>query len=217
MFIGHYAVAFACKKLDKDASLGTYFVAAQLVDIFWATFVLLGLEKVRISPGFTESNPLDLYYMPYTHSLVATFVWAALAALVVALIYKGQRKTLWLIPITVASHFFLDALVHVPDLPLLGDSSPKLGLGLWRDLPAALTLELLLFIAGVWFYARNETRIRARRRLWIFVGFLGVFLISSFFSGAPPNTTAVGIMSLTMYFVLAAWARWADQVNLTER
>jgi hypothetical protein len=31
----------------------------------WALLVLLGIEKVRIVPGMTASNPLDLYDMPY--------------------------------------------------------------------------------------------------------------------------------------------------------
>jgi hypothetical protein len=52
------------------------FIAVQLVDVAWAVLVLLGVEKARIVPGITASNPLDLYYMPYTHSLVAAGLWS---------------------------------------------------------------------------------------------------------------------------------------------
>jgi len=60
-------------------SIDPLFVAAQAVDIGWAVLVLLGVEHVRIIPGITAANPLDLYYMPFTHSLAATPVWATAA------------------------------------------------------------------------------------------------------------------------------------------
>ena len=77
MFVGHYGVSFAAKKGDASVPLWVLFVAVQLLDFAWAPLVLLGVEKVRIVPGFTRTNALDLYYMPYTHSLVAAVLWSA--------------------------------------------------------------------------------------------------------------------------------------------
>ena len=57
------------KRVELAVPLWTLFIAVQLLDVFWSMFVLLGIEKVRIVPGFTKTNALDLYYMPYTHSL----------------------------------------------------------------------------------------------------------------------------------------------------
>src|SRR6185436_20965895 len=79
MFVGHYGVSFAARKAEPAIPLWVLFIAVQLLDVLWAPFVLLGIEKVRIVPGFTASNPLDLYYMPYTHSLVAALLWSAAA------------------------------------------------------------------------------------------------------------------------------------------
>src|SRR6266576_3154864 len=76
MFVGHYGVSFAAKKAEPGVPLWVLFIAVQLLDVLWAPFVLLGIEKVRIVPGITASNPLDLYYMPYTHSLVAAILWS---------------------------------------------------------------------------------------------------------------------------------------------
>lgn len=70
MFVGHYSVSFAAKKAEKRIPLWLLFLAVQWVDVMWSIFVLLGIEKVRIVPGITASNALDLYYMPYTHSLL---------------------------------------------------------------------------------------------------------------------------------------------------
>jgi hypothetical protein len=75
MFVGHYGPGFAIKSSDRSIPLWLLFIAVQFVDVLWGVFVLLGVEKVRIVPGITATNPLDLYYMPYTHSLVATIVW----------------------------------------------------------------------------------------------------------------------------------------------
>jgi hypothetical protein len=65
MFVGHYGVSFAAKELDKTIPLWLLFIAVQWLDVVWAPLVLLGVERVRIVPGITASNPLDLYYMPY--------------------------------------------------------------------------------------------------------------------------------------------------------
>lgn len=74
MFIGHYGAGLAVKAADRSIPLWLLFLAVQLVDVAWAVLVILGIEKVRIVPGITATNPLDLYYMPYTHSLVAALL-----------------------------------------------------------------------------------------------------------------------------------------------
>jgi hypothetical protein len=76
MFVGHYGPSFAAKGMRKSIPLWVLFIAVQLLDVFWSIFVLLGIEKVRITSGITATNPLDLYYMPYTHSLIGAMLWA---------------------------------------------------------------------------------------------------------------------------------------------
>jgi hypothetical protein len=81
MFVGHYGPSFAAKALKRPIPLWVLFLAVQLLDVFWSIFVLLGIEKVRIVPGITATNPLDLYYMPYTHGLDAAVLWSWAAGL----------------------------------------------------------------------------------------------------------------------------------------
>jgi len=78
MFVGHYSVAFAVKSERNRIPLWVLFVAVQFLDYVWATFVLLGIEKLRIVPGFTAGSPLDAYYMPYSHSFIAALGWSEL-------------------------------------------------------------------------------------------------------------------------------------------
>src|SRR4249919_90637 len=113
MFIGHYGPSFACKAAKPAIPLWVLFLAVQLVDIVWSILVLLGIEKMRIVPGFTATNPLDLYYMPYTHSLVAALLWSAAAATAYRLLGRpsGLRASL-LVGGAVFSHWVLDFVVH---------------------------------------------------------------------------------------------------------
>lgn len=119
MFVGHYGVSFATKSRDASIPLWVLFVAVQFLDVLWAPLVILGIEKVRIVPGVTASNPLDLYYMPYTHSLVSALVWSGLAAAAYRLLARPTRgRTALLLGLAVFSHWIFDLVVHRPDLPL---------------------------------------------------------------------------------------------------
>jgi hypothetical protein len=127
MFIGHYAPAFVVRKFDDVIPLWLLFLAVQFVDVLWSVFVMLGIEKAQIVPGITATNPLDLYYMPYTHSLVAAIGWAVVVAVGMRFLsrFRSSRQSP-LIDAMVLSHWFLDLLVHRPDLPLY-DNTAKVG------------------------------------------------------------------------------------------
>src|SRR5436309_8174722 len=110
MFVGHYSVAFAATSERNKVPLWVLFVAVQLLDFLWAPFVLLGIENMRITPGITATNPLDLYYMPYTHSLIGALVWSALG-LIVYRIASGTRASYSpasIVGLAVFSHWILD-------------------------------------------------------------------------------------------------------------
>ena len=153
MFIGHWAPAMVAATYKDAPSLPVLFIAAQLVD--WVFFLLLifGIEAMRVTPGISVMTPLDLYHMPYTHSLLGSAAWAAaLGALVLAI---SRNRTAGVIAaLVVLSHWFLDLLVHVPDLTLAG-SEPRLGLGLWNYPAIEMPLELILTVGALWFYARK--------------------------------------------------------------
>ena len=47
MFIGHFGVALAAKRVAPKTSLGTLILAAQFLDFLWPVFLLLGIEHVQ--------------------------------------------------------------------------------------------------------------------------------------------------------------------------
>ncbi len=108
------------------------------------------------SSRITATNPLDLYYMPYTHSLVAAIGWSVIASI----LYKVFKPNGWsaaaLVGAAVFSHWILDLLVHRPDLPLY-DNTMKVGFGLWNFPRLAFALEVVILSAGLYFYV-HETR-----------------------------------------------------------
>src|SRR5258705_493041 len=97
MLGGPYGVAFAAKPAAKSATkpvpLWVMFNAVQWLDVVWSVLVLLGIEKLRIVPGFTQANALDLYYMPYTHSLAGAAALSLLFGGVVAMAYGKRAAT----------------------------------------------------------------------------------------------------------------------------
>jgi membrane-bound metal-dependent hydrolase YbcI (DUF457 family) len=165
MFIGHYAVGLAATRFAPAVSLGTWFLAVQLVDLVWPFLLLAGVEHVRITPGITAFTPLDFYDYAITHSLVGGAVWALLLALFSRSFYKDPRA-LALIAGGVLSHWALDVIVHRPDLPVL-PSGPYVGLTLWNSVGATLALELAMFAGGIRAAAprRADAGVDSNRRL----------------------------------------------------
>jgi len=208
MFVGHYGVSFAAKKADPTIPLWVLFIAVQLLDVLWAPFVLLGIEKVRIVPGFTASNPLDLYYMPYTHSLLGVLCWSALAYVVCQLIpqLRGKRTGI-ILAAAVFSHWILDLIVHRPDLALYNRVG-KMGLGLWNYRGAAFVLEMAVLFGGASMLYRTAMHRVRRVGFVIFLAALQVF--GTFLFPPPPSDHAAAITALIFYVVLALMAWWVD-------
>src|SRR5215470_14145999 len=155
MFAGHYGVSFLVRNEEPRLPLWALFLATQLPDILWAVFVLLGIEHYRIVPGITASLPLDLYYMPYTHSLAAAATWSAvvfaLCRWAIPVSALRNRRAALLLALAVSSHWVLDLVVHRPDLPLY-DNAHKVGFGLWNYPVIALLLESALLFGAIWLY-----------------------------------------------------------------
>jgi hypothetical protein len=208
MFIGHFAPALWAASRTRSPSLPVLFVAAQLVD--WAFFGLLalGVERMRIAPGTTRMNPFDLHHMPYTHSLLGGLGWAiGFALLVYAAHRRDWRAAAWAGAV-VLTHWFVDLLVHVPDLTLLG-VPPKFGMGLWNHPAVAMPLELGITLAALWLYARATGGWRVPV---VGLGVLLLLLQAVDWFGNKPTAVglAISVLAWSAYAAatLAAW--WAS-------
>jgi hypothetical protein len=214
MFVGHYSVSFAARPLCRGVPLWVWFIAVQWLDILWSLFVLLGIEKLHIVPGFTEANSYDLYYMPYTHGLLGAISFSALFGAVVAWLTPGNRGKVWLLVGAASfSHWILDAIVHVPDLPLYGNSA-KVGFGLWRHVFVTLPLELIILLAGAWWCARamRFVSVQGRRAYWAFVAALVGLQVYANFGPPPASPQTMAATALLLYAALAGIAGLVERL-----
>jgi hypothetical protein len=214
MFVGHYGVSFAAKRVAPGIPLWVLFLAVQVLDVFWAPLVLLGIEKVRIVPGITASNPLDLYYMPYTHSLLAAILWSGGALLAYRLLSEPDPagRAAAVLALAVLSHWLLDFLVHRPDLPLY-DNTAKVGLGLWNVPAVAFALEAGLLFGGMWLYL--GTAEVPRLRMMVF-GLAMLAIQAYIFFGPPPvSGHAAAWTALASYAVFAGVAARLERPGRT--
>ncbi len=204
MFIGHYGPSFALRR-KAGIPLWVLFLAVQFVDVLWAVLVMAGVEGVRLIEGFTASSPLDLYYMPYTHSLTASISWALIVGWLGSFVW-GRRGGV-VIGVCVLSHWILDLPVHVADLPLWGNEY-KVGFGLWNRPVIAFVLEAGVLLGSVAIYARS-----ARRKLaiWIFAFVMLGIQYSNIVLPFPESPTQFALMALSSYFGLAAAAWFVEK------
>jgi len=212
MFIGHYSVAYAAKAVAPGAPLATYFLAVQALDVLFTLFVLTGVEHLEIVHEFTSTNPYRLYDMPITHSLVGSLGWAIAFGILAAFLRLPRRESLWL-GLAVFSHFILDLLVHTPDLPIAGNDTAKLGLGLWNNVPLVIALELLLLLGGWLLFTRSKATDATfpQQRNRVFLGVLVLLTIITPFMPDPSSPTVFAIQALASYCVLAAGSAWSTQ------
>ncbi len=214
MFIGHYAAGLALKSVEKKASLGMLFIAVQFVDYLFFAFAPFGIEKFRLVENYTAINHFELYFYPYTHGLLASFLWAALIY-VLWLKGKGNRRMAVVMALAVLSHWFIDLVVHTPDLPLLGDNSPKVGFGLWNNYLATIVIEVSLIIGALILYLRSTTASGSMGKyaMIIFVGFMVSFYIMAVNMPFDPNLTVMtaSVTSIGVFIVFTALAFWLDR------
>ncbi len=206
MFIGHYAPAMIAATHPKAPRLGTLFVAGQLVDFGFFGLAIFGIENFRITPGMTVMNPLDLYDMPYTHSLIGSGVWALGFALLIWLITRNKTGAI-IGGLVVLSHWLLDLLVHAPDLTLAG-SPPNLGFGLWNYPAIAMPLELILTFGALAFYVfrTRSTAPRSKLALVLLAILLLAFQLFNWFAPEPEAADQAMMITALIAFAVASVA-----------
>src|SRR3989442_13680467 len=141
MFVGHFAIAFVLWRLFPQVPLPVVLIAVSFPDLLWSLLVPAGVEKVRINPDSPLQKFIVFEKFPYSHSLVLGNVWS----LIVGLLIAGLLNNPLVVPVFVAgsaSHWLLDTVVHLKDLPVLGfNGDQKVGAGLGKKSPGAFIVE----------------------------------------------------------------------------
>ena len=210
MFLGHFGLAFAAKKVAPKTSLGTLVFAAQFADMLWPLLLLAGIERVRIVPGLLPASPFDFTSYPISHSLAAQLGWGALLGLIYFAVKRDGRSAL-LVGGLVPTHWLLDFIAHRPDMPIYPGGA-KYGLGMWNSVPLTISVEYVLFAVGIALYL-SATRAKdntGKLALWSFVVLLGVLYPASLFGPPPPSVQALAWSAIAIWLTVP-WAGWADR------
>jgi hypothetical protein len=218
MFAGHLAAGLVFKKMERRINLGWLFFAALFHDFLLGILVLLGLEQIHIPANFAQTHYLTFTF-PYSHGLTASIVWSALAfgvtyAALPRWTSKERKQAGWVVALTVFSHFVLDWFVHIPEMPLLGENSPKVGLSLWNNLPLALVLETALVIFGFVFYlitVKPKTKLARYGIAALMILITALTITGQLFADTPPPTNGAALSWIFQPFLICGLAYWFDR------
>lgn len=217
MFIGHYGIGFALKKVEPRLSLGLLIFGAVMLDILFGVFLLAGFEHARIAPGVTVVSPFEFYDYPISHSAVGAVVWAAVVFLAYWLWPKGDRvsrkRPAFILAVAIFSHFILDVISHTPDMTIFGNNSPGLGLSLWNNLAGTMVVELGLLFIGIALYMSATCSVSSSGKygLALMILILLVLSIGNIFGPTPPDMISVAVTITAGQLALVALAFWVDR------
>ena len=215
MFAGHVAAGLAVARFEPRVNVGAFIAAALLLDLVLWVLILAGLESVAIPADFARTHQPEFGF-PYSHGLVAGVAWSILAAVAAFAWLRGRHRALRaaaLVAAAVFSHWLLDALVHRPELPLIGPASPKVGLGLWQDMPVALLVEAALVVVGLRLFlpVSGLPRRRARALVALALVVLAFTVVGMTVAPAPPSAAAMAASSLIVLLVVCGLAFWCGR------
>ncbi|MDG2451115.1 MAG: hypothetical protein P8M34_15820 [Saprospiraceae bacterium] len=219
MFVGHYAAAYALKGKETNTSLGMLFAATQFIDILFFPLATLGVEKITFVEGFTEVNNFQMEY-PITHGLLGSLLWALMFYILYRfVIAKGKpnaKRIAIIMGLAVLSHWFVDLIVHTPDLPLIA-GDPKFGIGLWHNKIASFAVESLLLIIAFVYYMKN-TKGPSKMNDYLNIAFLLFMLFANYLNfyilPANEDVLQLTISALFFYFLFAGFAHLLDRRRL---
>lgn len=188
MYIGHYGAAELLHKLDPSVPILPILIGVAYPDLLWPLLVYAGKEKVRIDPKSPLQKTIKFISYPYSHSLVRSAMLTLLPSVVIGVIYHKPMVGIFFFAAAV-SHWLLDVLMHVHDLPVLGyGRDRKVGFGLWRFPRIAFATEYLFFAGCTLAFVAPER--------WVYFLLAGLVLhlfnANSFlgFTKANPTKTA---------------------------
>lgn len=177
MFAGHFAFALLLKARYRNVPMWALLLATNLCDWVWLILSARGVEHFRLYLTLAGAVQIDLYDVPYSHSLF----WSAMTALLVFLLFvRAEHEHHWAVPLSIAvfSHWILDWLMCAPTLPFANfGPSLKFGLGLAELFPFAGLFFELLFVLACWWV--HDRQVNAAPR-WERKAILAMLLLASF-------------------------------------
>ncbi len=214
MLIGHFGVALGLKRFAPTINLVWLSIAATGIDLLLWVLVLAGVEKVIVPENYGQLHYLNFVF-PFSHSLAGVVAYSILFAILGFMFTRRSSRSVAATVMFIAmfSHWVLDFLVHPEQLPLVGETTPKVGLGLWDSLPVALGIEAAIFLIGLILYYRGTRPKNNAGRFGPAILFIPVAILSlvgQAISSGPIESQIVAISSLSLLVVVIGIGGWLD-------
>jgi hypothetical protein len=216
MFAGHLGAGLLLKRVNPSVNLGVLFLASLFLDVILWVLILLGIESISVPSDFQKRHYLNFFF-PYSHGLLSSLLWSLLAGLIGYSLWRAsspvRRSAALILTLAVFSHFILDLLVHVPEMPLIGPGSYLLGLGLWNHLPFALGLETLIVFTGTYFWL-HDSMLPFSRKLWgalLILLVTGMTVVGQWLQTTPPMPIQMAVSSIITILLLFGAGFWIDR------
>jgi hypothetical protein len=208
--VGHLAASFAVRARFPRVPLLCLLAAGGFLDLVWGCAVITGIERAHVGTETGSAVPIVLDSVPYSHSLIASLVWGSLVSLAWWR-WGGDGAGAVVLGALVASHWVLDVVSHVPDIPVLA-SGPLVGLGLWRSRIGSLIVELGMLWAGLAMYARGTTgkdRL-GRGGLGAVAALLTIAGVLAYLGSPPGSAQQIAVGNLVVFLPLLL-IEWIDR------
>ncbi len=214
MTAGHFGLAAGVKAPAPRVPLWALMLSTYLLDVVFIILVAAGAESFGpLVPGQPPGYGEVTIQAFFSHSLVG----AAFIALVAGLLARqawGARAGV-VIGAVVMSHWFLDLIVHRPDLPILPGNLgglPLLGFGLWNYPLVSAALELVLALGGTYLYYRSAQGYAAttgngafRTRALVAVTVTGLLIVLLLATDVLGLSLALSLTLMLLLVVLCGW------------
>lgn len=206
MFIGHFAVAYLLIGFFPSVPPLVILIGVSFPDLLWPVLVLTGREEVTVSHDSPLQNAIGFTRYPYSHSLVTGSLMAAVPGLVIGFLVSPPAGILFVA--ASASHWLLDAVTHLRDLPVTGFSQDrKIGLGLWNYPKSAFVLELAFYTLVTILAVKPQIVIPL-----LLLGFVFHLINANSFLGFsrknPFTAGSYAVLALAGFSVFIAMAAW---------
>lgn len=224
MVAGHFATALVAKRLAPRGHLAFYLLIAQLPDLIWFLLHFAGVEPT--GPANPMVTSLDSMHaeMTYSHDMLPTLGWVALAIVVGRALFGSWRPG-WAGGALIVVHGLCDALSGHPHF-VFGPDSLQVGIGLYASAPyLALAVEAVFTGAVMAWVLKTDARAgvaHSRTTLWVWAAVFGGGILMLLptadlslveLTGLPPYDALSGTLvpGLAMlYASIVAVLVWAD-------
>ena len=165
MIAGHIGAAAGAKRWAPNVPVWALLVGSFLIDLIFGILYATGKENIEAMEGTDGGYGKMAFQVDWSHSFFGTILLCTVVVIVATRFFGG--KGAFILSCVVFSHWFLDVIVHRPDMPIAPGNPgamPRVGLGMW-DFPVfVLILELALIAGGAWLWdSAPESGDKARK------------------------------------------------------